>query len=162
MVKKIFETDGFNFLEPDAELLKDLDPIMSISEKELPYVFAQWGFGMFNKFRMEFNLMQIKLFSSKNLDTKEIKYCICLDYKTHDSDFANKDVQDLNVNPGTDPIVIINRLDRIIRDAWGGDITRPKITDFRECRNLDDVLRKFGLDKSQIKKVMMRIPKKKR
>lgn len=160
MVKKLFETDGFNIYEPDPELIKD--PIMSITENILPYVFAQWGFGRFNKFRMEFNLTQIKLFSSRYLDTGEIKYTVCIDYQQHDGDFANKNVHDLDIPAGMDYKIVIDQLDRVIREIWGDDITQPKITDFRECKTIDDVLRKFGLDKSQIKKVMMRIPKKRR
>lgn len=160
MVKKLFETDGFNVYEPDPELIKD--PIMAITENILPYVIAQWGFGRFNKFRMELNLTQIKLFSSRYLDTGKIKYKISIDYQEHDGDFATKDVHDLNIPAGTDYKTVINNLDRVIREIWGDDITQPKITDFRECKNIDDVLRIFGLDKSQIKKVMMRIPKKKR
>jgi len=163
MVKKLFETDGFTMYEPpDPESIKDLDPIVSISEKELPYIFAQWGFGRFNKFRMELNLTQIKLFSSRYLDTGKIKYRVCIDYQEHDGEFANKSVYDLNIPAGTDHKIVIDNLDRIIREIWGDDITRPKITDFRSCETIDDVLKVFGLDKSQIKKVMMRIPKKKR
>lgn len=162
-MKKIFETAGFNFYEPpDEDLIKDLDPIMSITEKVLPYILVQWGFGQFNKAKMEFNLTQIKLFSSKNLDTREIKYRICMDYKKHDSDFASKSVYDLNIPAGTDHEIVIDNLDRIIREVWGPDINPRKITDFRECKNIDDVLKIFGLNKSQIKKVTMRIQKKRR
>lgn len=161
-MKKIFESDGFTFYEPpDEDLIKDLDPIMAISEKVMPYILVQWGFGEFNKARMELNLVQIKLFSSKNLDTKEIKYCVCIDYKHDDGDFSSKSVHDLNIVAGTDYKIVIDNLDRVIREIWGTDISQPKITDFRECKNIDDVLRIFGLDKSQIKKVTMRIPKKK-
>lgn len=162
MVKKLFETDGFTMYEPAAQLIKEMDPIMSISENILPYVLVQWGFGRFNKFRMELNLTQIKLFSSRYLDTGKIKYTVCIDYQHHDGDFASKDVHDLNIPDGIGYQIVIDNLDRVIRKRWGDDITPPKITDFRECKNIDDVLRKFGLDKSQIKKVMMRIPKKKR
>ena len=163
MPKKLFETDGFNIYAPadfDEDLLKD--PIMAITENILPYVIAQWGFGRFNKFRMELNLTQIKLFSSRYLDTGKIKYTVCIDYQEHDGEFANKSVYDLNIPAGTDHKIVIDNMDRIIREIWGDDITRPKITDFGECKNTDDVLKVFGLDKSQIKKVMMRIPKKKR
>jgi len=160
MVKKLFETDGFNIYAPDPELIKD--PIMAITENILPYVIAQWGFGRFNKFRMELNLTQIKLFSSRYLDTGKIKYRVCIDYQECDGEFANKSVYDLDIPAGTDHKIVIDNLDRIIREIWGDDITRPKITDFRECKNTDDVLKVFGLDESQIKKVMMRIPKKKR
>ena len=156
----MFETDGFNIYEPDPELIKD--PIMAITENILPYVLAQWGFGRFNKFRIESNLTQIKLFSTRNLKTQEIKYCVCIDYQHHDGDFASKDVQDLNIPAGMGFKLVIDSLDKLIRETWGDDITRPKITDFRECKNIDDVLKIFGLTKSQIKKVMMRIPKKRR
>lgn len=160
MTKKLFETDGFNFYEPDPELIKD--PIMAITEKEMPYILVQWGFGEFNKARMELNLVQIKLFSSRNLDTGKIKYCVCIDYKQDDGDFPSKDVHDLNIAPGVDYKIIIDQLDRVIREIWGDDISQPKITDFRECKTIDDVLKRFGLNESQIKKVTMRIPKKKR
>ena len=162
MMKKIFESDGFTFYEPpDEDLIKELDPIMAITEKVMPYILVQWGFGEFNKARMELNLVQIKLFSSKNLDTKEIKYRVCIDYKHDDGEFSSKSVHDLNIAGGTDYKIVIDNLDRVIREIWGTDISQPKITDFRECKNIDDVLRIFGLDKSQIKKVTMRIPKKK-
>jgi len=162
MPKKLFETDGFTMYAPDPELLKEMDPIMSITENILPYVLAQWGFGPSNKFRMELNLTQIKLFSSRYLDTGKIKYRVCIDYQEHDGDFANKSVHDLDIPAGMDYKIVIDNLDRIIREIWGDDITQPKITDFRACKTIDDVLGKFGLDKSQIKKVMMRIPKKKK
>ncbi len=63
---------------------------------------------------------------------------------------------------GTDYKIVIDNLDKTIREIWGDDISQPKITDFRECKNIDDVLRRFGLNESQIKKVIMRIPRKKR
>ena len=161
-LKKIAETDGFICYEPDPDLMKNLDPIMKISEKEMPYIFAVWGFGPLNKFKIRFNLDKIKLFSSKNQDTGKIKYCICTDYKVNDSEIGRKNVYDLNIPPGVNPEVIIDRLDKVIRGAWGDDISRPRVTDFRRCKTLDDVLKEIGLDESQIKKVMMRIPKKRK
>ena len=42
--KKIAETDGFICYEPDPDLIKNLDPIMEISEKEMPYVFGNFHY----------------------------------------------------------------------------------------------------------------------
>ena len=159
--KKIAETDSFIVYEP-GEDWEDLDPIMKISEEEMPYIFAVWGFGPLNEFKISLNLDKVKLFSSKNRDTGKIKYRFSVDYKRDDCEIDSKDVHDLDIPSEVDCKVVIDNLDRFIRKTWGRYISQPKIMDFRKCKNIDDMLKVFGLNESQIKKVKMRIPKKRK